>query len=1126
MSQPQISEKGLSPGTPNAATTVNGPAKLPATSTTSTSTSTSALTSTTNAAAAMSQSKPKNSLQCSVLAGEFGPVFAASKPFGLPTKATSVLYMTRRENETWFGLSLQFPLGQDQTANEAAGFGVRHTANREHSGAVMPDDLHRITIKFPHGAYDLDIEGAPQAVFDLFPNLGKKDSGETKPLSLVRITLREGAQPTITGFGLPFANATDPEVEGWVNGNKPVVQSTTLTDMLRQRVFLLVVPATPDLTSKYIGKFPPPFSYPYGQEQTWDLGRFKELIAANNGGSFERLYTHDDNNQLLTAINQSTVQDVLWLHEAATEIAEAKFPAYFPCEEDVDLTDSKKLYLIVPMTELYRKARQQAWGRLSKQEGFKVQFFDDEDSRHPICERVNAAASFLPSAPPQNVNIFGVDAAKPSDILDRMALARAVIRGSGFYDWQTALSSEASLPDWLTGILRETVIFELQKSKFMHGFNRFAWVALADMEGSLMVEYHANSTIKLGHALSCAAKLMLTASEEEQTDWSRNEIGLVQGLISWVSKVSATEHSVIRPLPFVNLLDIEDSVYADAIIDEALPKDRSRFQSYLSCRPLGIGIVTAAAGFGKTTAAAASVLAMQAKLHKVLCSAPSNVAVCNIAARIDERTRAITERLNQTGKTRYRHRLVVRGFRIAHEARAFWNMLKDPKLGDEAAPRTIWGGVTSHWKLHLSVAQWFLAILGCPDVRPIHPDDSEAIIKLRDHVDNEPLLARLRDLAKGSITWDEYQQGQTVEAGVIEAHMGSIIEAADILCITPAASANSKEYLEWKQRLARGLVVDEAANMNRADFLCVWGNTLLPCFLFGDPMQLPPIVTTNKEKATLGYYINRFAEHGAISILDAFQASGIPVYRLTTQLRMSRGNFDIAAKVFYPGLPLEYGDLCDIAQPKFQIGCELEAFMLAKFPNLKPSPSGTLGPFFVHCPNARVFRDQTTGSKRSPDQVRIALDLIVDFIKSSNADPSRICVITPYKSNMEEIKRQHKKHDVLKGMPPVCTVDSFQGQENDIALVIMGTSQKQGPGFTTHAQRLNVTLTRHRSGLVIVGDINVVVEKGKGKSDKKALRVEGPMGESYWINPGHLRLVHDTLLENGRVAEVTSADNV
>ena len=72
-------------------------------------------------------------------------------------------------------------------------------------------------------------------------------------------------------------------------------------------------------------------------------------------------------------------------------------------------------------------------------------------------------------------------------------------------------------------------------------------------------------------------------------------------------------------------------------------------------------------------------------------------------------------------------------------------------------------------------------------------------------------------------------------------------------------------------------------------------------------------------------------------------------------------------------------------------------------------------------------------------------------------------------------------------MPPDCTVRSYQGCESDIVVLIMGTSRDLGPGFTRDAKRLNVMLTRHRCGLLVVGDISVV---------RSVLDVAPPMGET------------------------------
>ncbi|KPM37738.1 hypothetical protein AK830_g8828 [Neonectria ditissima] len=601
--------------------------------------------------------------------------------------------------------------------------------------------------------------------------------------------------------------------------------------------------------------------------------------------------------------------------------------------------------------------------------------------------------------------------------------------------------------------------------------------------------------------------------------------------------------SKMRPLPVVNFLDIDDKIYADAIVDEALPQDRARFRGYLSHRPLGLGLIAAGPGFGKTTAGAAATLAMEAKLGKILCSGPTHVALNNLASRLDQRSRATADRCNQ-GKelddpTRRRRKLVVRAFKLAHEHTALERVLSDIKTVDTAsiAKKSGTWRRPSRWQLQLSVAFWLLVVLRCPTVRDLDRDDNKALHQLRYNIDGREDLADLRAVATGVMDFEEFKTAHANMADVTNGLFEAILDAADMLCTTPAATENDKELRHWKTTLARGVAVDEAANMNRADLYCVWGNTLLPCFLFGDPKQLPPTVMTFKDKDATGNFVNRFANDGKVSPLVFFQATGIPVYRLKTQLRMANGMFDMVSKIVYPSVPLEYAQSCEISLPQFQVGRDLEAFVQERYPAVTAPPAGTLKPVFLHCEGSRVFVDDMTGSKRSPDQVKIALDFAVDFVKTKKVDAGRIVVIAPYAANVDLIDRMRKKPEyaVLSTMQPATTVDSFQGQENDIALVIMGTAYpKPGPGFTSDEQRLNVMLTRQLCGLVIVGDINVtgVLEekggkgkgKGKGKPQGKgkdgSFKIVGPTGEIYWTKASTLRHVYNEMHSSGRVAIV------
>ncbi|KAK4065102.1 uncharacterized protein Triagg1_8738 [Trichoderma aggressivum f. europaeum] len=361
-------------------------------------------------------------------------------------------------------------------------------------------------------------------------------------------------------------------------------------------------------------------------------------------------------------------------------------------------------------------------------------------------------------------------------------------------------------------------------------------------------------------------------------------------------------------------------------------------------------------------------------------------------------------------------------------------------------------------------------------------------------MDARPEFGRLCDLATGRISWQEYQ-GEAVSKGFITGMLLHIIERADILCTTPSLSCG-RPYRPWKER-ARGIAVDEAGNISRPDFYSAWGNTLLPCLISGDEKQLRPHVTTAYDPDP-NDAINRFAQDALISPLEFFTASGRPIYRLRVQLRMARGLFDTCHREIYSDLPFTYGlrsNLCD-----HSIGVELETYMTGRFPGLTPSRVNTLSEVFVHCEGTTCEVDSMTGAKKDPDQVKDALDLLCDFVRSRGINASRLAIITPYRANVKLIADQRKaaRYAPLSAMRPAETVDSSQGCEADIVVAILGTTEAVGPGFTTDEHRFNVMLSRQKSGLLIFGDINVL----------------GPVGVPLGVGSEHYtkaRMMHKVL---------------
>ncbi len=518
-------------------------------------------------------------------------------------------------------------------------------------------------------------------------------------------------------------------------------------------------------------------------------------------------------------------------------------------------------------------------------------------------------------------------------------------------------------------------------------------------------------------------------------------------------------------------------------------------------------------------------------IRKVYGSGPTHISVDNFAERIFEITSRLADRCNE-GKdendtTRTRRHLVIRGYRMDHEVEAFFNMLSSGVAGDAAKPRTSWGS-PSRWKLNLSVAFWLLVLLGSKMTRPLHQDDSPALHDIRSLLLGRKTTGfpRLLSVISGQMSFDEYRKGGAmVTKDDIQKIMAIIISEADVVLTTPGAIVG--EYKKYWSR-AKAIAVDEAGCMHRPDLFHVWGNTLRPCVLAGDVKQLPPTVMSLTDKDADGNFLNRLANEGRVSALSFIQASGFPVYRLKTQLRMCRGMFDLAAELVYKDLGgAQYGPGCDITNPRFAAGQALEKWLQGAYasPAFKAPEPGTLAPVWIDTRGTFCWTDPITQSRKNSKQCDMALQLIADFIKATGVDVSSIVIIAPYKLNVDYINRRlaRNRYPTLAKIAEAATVDSYQGKEGDIVFLVLGTTQKTGPGFTSDANRLNVMITRQRCGLVIFGELSAIGKVGakdRKNADKAAVKKTVTMGEDgelRFINIRVLRSLAVKLVDSGRV---------
>ncbi len=87
-------------------------------------------------------------------------------------------------------------------------------------------------------------------------------------------------------------------------------------------------------------------------------------------------------------------------------------------------------------------------------------------------------------------------------------------------------------------------------------------------------------------------------------------------------------------------------------------------------------------------------------------------------------------------------------------------------------------------------------------------------------------------------------------------------------------------------------------------------------------------------------------------------------------------------------------------------------------------------------------------------------------------------IISPYKSQVQLLRRLVRHEKGLKQLLPyitVNTVDGFQGQERDVILISMVRGNDEGRiGFLNDLRRMNVAITRARMKLIILGDTSTL----------------------------------------------------
>eukprot|EP01086_Lenisia_limosa_P015587 TRINITY_DN508_c0_g1_i2.p1 TRINITY_DN508_c0_g1~~TRINITY_DN508_c0_g1_i2.p1 ORF type:complete len:311 (-),score=49.13 TRINITY_DN508_c0_g1_i2:14-946(-) len=283
-----------------------------------------------------------------------------------------------------------------------------------------------------------------------------------------------------------------------------------------------------------------------------------------------------------------------------------------------------------------------------------------------------------------------------------------------------------------------------------------------------------------------------------------------------------------------------------------------------------------------------------------------------------------------------------------------------------------------------------------------------------------------------------------------------ILKKADIVLVTCSTSADNRRM----PKTFRSVLVDEAGNSVDADIMMPVVKAKERVVLIGDPKQLPPVITcknTQVERA------------GAYTLFE----------------RHLRNNHVIMLKMQYRMHP----DICQFPSKTFYDN-ELKSHACTEDNNgaLKVKEMNGHRVLFIDCNGQSVNR----ATAKDPLEI---LALKNDVKSCCNLEEARlvgqylrailragfsgddIFIITPYRAQVELIKMLTKDtcedhHTEVH----IGTVHTAQGSECRFVITSLVRSDGSDLGFTSDDHMTNVTISRAKDALIVIGNAVVMAQ--------------------------------------------------
>ena len=417
---------------------------------------------------------------------------------------------------------------------------------------------------------------------------------------------------------------------------------------------------------------------------------------------------------------------------------------------------------------------------------------------------------------------------------------------------------------------------------------------------------------------------------------------------------------------------------------------------------------------------------------KILAAADSNVAVDNLVERLDE--------------------IGVEVVRIGHPARVIPSLRRRSlDYLVQAVPEYI---KAQELRKKANAIKERMKAFSVPEMRWRRGLSDETIMQLAS--EGKTTRGIPREKIAGMRNWLDLKHGTDKlfsDARALEERaIKRIIHDAEVICATN--STVGSEILKGER--FDFAVIDEATQSTEPSSLI----SVLKAKRFimaGDHKQLPPTILN--DEAARGNLSKSLFER----LLELHGAKIRAM--LDVQYRMNEEIAEFPSREFYGG--------------------KLKADASVKGHNLRdllPEPNSGLKPedakpfLFVDTCGSEGYRERTRAgstSKENAGEAKLVV-AIAERLLSLGVKPEDIAVISPYVDQVALIRKMLR----VEGLE-IKTVDGFQGREKEVVIVSFVRSNKSGGvGFLRDLRRLNVSITRAKRKLVLIGDSRTLESEG------------------------------------------------